>query len=145
LYSRASPLNKILLCEATGYRLGGEMSENKKKPSRRRIQQVHVPVLPAEMTDIKRNAANCGLSVSAYLRNLGLQYRPKTILDANSVLELVRVNGDLGRLGGLLKMLLTNDEKVKALGKEQVTAKIYSLLEEIEVTQALLFETVKRV
>jgi hypothetical protein len=121
------------------------MGSDKKKPSRQRIQSLKVWVLPAEASAIKSNAKDCSLPVAAYLRNLGLNYKPKTILDANSVLELVKVNGDLGRLGGLLKMLLTNEEKVKALGKEQVAAKIDSLLEEIEATQALLFETVKRV
>lgn len=97
--------------------------------------------LPAESVAIKANAAKAGLPVSAYLRTLGLNHTPKTILDADAVMELAKVNGDLGRLGGLLKMLLTNDERMKSLGKDQVNA----MLEEIRNTQALLFETARKV
>ena len=125
-------------CGASGYRLGGDMQ---KKPSRQRVKQLQVPVLPSEAEAIKAGAARCGLSVAAYLRNLGLNHHPKTTLDADAVIELAKVNGDLGRLGGLLKMYLTNDEKVKMTGKEQIDA----LLEDIQATQALLFEAARKV
>jgi len=115
-----------------------------KKPSRQRIQQLQVPVLPAEAAAIKSHATNCRLSVAAYLRSVGLHYQPKTVFDADIGLELVRINGDLGRLGGLLKMWLTNDERLKLFGKEQIVQKINSLLDEIQSTQALLFEKVNK-
>jgi hypothetical protein len=116
-----------------------------KKASRLRVRRLQVLVLPAEAVAIKSNAANCGLSASAYLRSLGLHYKPKTILDYKAVTEMAKVNGDLGRLGGILKMWLTNDERLKALGKEQVVPKINNLLDEIQSTQGLLLETVKKV
>lgn len=117
----------------------------KKTQMRRRIPQLRVPVLASEKTDIERNATSCGLPVAAYLRSLGLGYKPKGVLDANSILELAKVNGDLGRLGGLLKMLLTNDGRLQALGKEQVLPTIHGILEEIRVTQGLLFEAAKKI
>jgi len=83
-----------------------------KKPSRQRIKLIPVPVLPSEKEEIKTRAKACGMSVAAYLRTLGLNHRPKAVLDAKAVLELAKVNGDLGRLGGLLKMLLTNNERL---------------------------------
>jgi hypothetical protein len=116
-----------------------------KKPSRQRVKQLRVPVLPTELTAIKTSAANCGLSVAAYLRTLGLNHQPKTTLDADGIIEMVKINGDLGRLGGLLKMLLTNDERLKAMGKEQVTARIHGMLEDIQSTQSLLFEAARKV
>ena len=116
-----------------------------KKPSRQRVQPLKVWPLPAEAEAIESNAGNLGLPVSAYLRTLGLNYQPKTILDSKAIIELAKVNGDLGRLGGLLKMFLTNDEKVKLLGKEQTALKIDALLGEIQSTQALLLETVNKV
>src|SRR5436305_431567 len=115
-----------------------------KQPSRQRIHHLRVPVLLAEKTAIQQHAVNCGLSVSAYLRNLGLHYKPKSIVDADAVMELVKVNGDLGRLGGLLKMWLTNDERLTFLGKEQVVVRINGLLDEIQSTQGLLYEKVKK-
>jgi hypothetical protein len=67
-------LNKTLSCGANGYRLGGQM---KQKQSRQRIHQLRVPVLPAEIVEIKQNAADCGMSIAAYLRELGLKHKPK--------------------------------------------------------------------
>ena len=116
-----------------------------KKPSRQRVKQLQVPVLATEAEAIKSNAAKFGLPVAAYLRTLGLNHQPKTILDSKAVIVLAKVNGDLGRLGGLLKMFLTNDEKLKLLGKEEVAAKIHALLDDMQTTQGLLLETVNKV
>ena len=116
-----------------------------KQPSRQRVHHLRVPVLPAENIAIKQKAADCGLSVAAYLRDLGRHYQPKTILDYKAVTELLKVNGDLGRLGGLLKMWLTNNDGWQALAKEQEQLTINQLLRDIQATQALLFETVEKV
>jgi len=115
-----------------------------KKSSRQRAKRLQVPVLPAEAVAIKAHAAHCRLSVAAYLRNLGMHYQPKSIVDADAVIEMVKINGDLGRLGGLLKMWLTNDERLKLFGKEQMVLKINNLLDKIQSTQALLFEQAKK-
>ena len=115
------------------------------KSSRQRIRRLQVLALPDEAVAIKSHATNCGLSVSAYLRDLGLHYKPKTILDDKAVTQLAKVNGDLGRLGGLLKMWLTNDERLVFLGKEQVVARINSLLDEIQTSQGLLLEAIRKV
>ncbi|MEK6747126.1 MAG: conjugal transfer transcriptional regulator TraJ [Pseudomonadota bacterium] len=114
-----------------------------KKQSRRRVHHLRVPVLPSETTKIKQNAADCGLSVAAYLRSVGLQYKPKGILDYKAVGELVKVNADLGRLGGLLKMWLSNDERLGVFNKESL--EINELLQEIQLTQSLLLETARKV
>ena len=116
----------------------------KQKPSRQRVKPLKVWALPAEAVAIKANAGNCGMSVSAYLRTLGLHYKPRGILDANAVLEMSKVNADLGRLGGLLKMLLTNDERLEALGKEKTLPKIHELLDDIQTTQAVLLEAAQK-
>ena len=117
----------------------------KPKPSRQRVKQLQVPVLPAEAIAIKANAAQCGLPVAAYLRTLGLQHQPKTVLDGDAVLELARINGDLGRLGGLLKMWLTNENRFDLIGKDAGVATIHVLLDDIIKTQAILFETAQKV
>jgi hypothetical protein len=61
------------------------------------------------------------------------------------VLELAKINGDLGRLGGLLKMWLTNQNRFNEIGKESGVETINSLLDEITKTQAILFETAQKV
>jgi hypothetical protein len=117
----------------------------KKQPSRQRNKLIPVPILPAEKIQIKANAAQCGLPVAAYLRSLGLHHEPRSVLDANAVLELARINGDLGRLGGLLKMWLTNDNRLELVGKENIVPAINHLLNEIAATQSLLFEAAKKI
>ncbi len=90
---------------------------------------------------IKANADNCGVSVAEYLRTLGLNYKPKSVLDYKAIMELSQVNGDLGRLGGLLKMWLTNKEKTGS----EITPKIDDILDNIEVLQKNLLQIAKRV
>ena len=116
-----------------------------KQPSRQRVHHLRVPVLPAENIAIKQNAADCAMSVAAYLRALGLHYKPKGIFDADAGLQMVKVNSDLGRLGGLLKMWLTNNDGWQALAKEQEQLTINQLLQDIQITQALLYETVQKI
>jgi hypothetical protein len=116
-----------------------------KQPSRQRVDHLRVPVLPIEKTAIKQNAANCAMSVSAYLRTLGLHYKPKGIFDADAAMEMSKVNSDLGRLGGLLKMWLTNNDGWQAVAKEQALPNIHALLHDIQATQAFLFETVQKI
>lgn len=88
----------------------------------RKARHLRVPVLPAEEAQIKRLAAAAGLPVAAYLRRVGLGYRLPGILDHRRVEELARINGDLGRLGGLLKLWLTNDERTAAFGEATIRA-----------------------
>lgn len=116
-----------------------------KKPSRQRVKQLQVPVLPSEAIEIKAQAARCGLPVAAYLRTLGLQHEPKTIMDANAILELSRINGDLGRLGGLLKMWLTNEGRFELVGREKGITTVNELLDNLIATQSLLFESAKKI
>jgi len=106
------------------------MTDTASKLTRKR-RHLRVPVLPDEEQQIKRNAAAAGRSVAAYLRNVGLGYEVRGILDNRRVEELARINGDLGRLGGLLKLWLTNDTRTEAFGE----ATIRALLSKIEDTQ----------
>ncbi len=107
----------------------------------RKQTHLRVPVLPEEKDAIEQNARKAGLSVAAYLRNVGLGYRITGIIDNKHVEELSRINGDLGRLGGLLKLWLTNSEKTKQLG----SAHISQVLERIMQTQDELLKIIKRV
>lgn len=106
------------------------MKEDKKQPTRK-ARQLRVPVLPDEEAAIKKMAASVGLPVAAYLRNVGLGYQVRGILDNKRVEELARINGDLGRLGGLLKLWLTDDPRTARFGESTIRA----LLSKIEDTQ----------
>lgn len=104
-------------------------------------RHLRVPVLPAEEEQIKSRAAAAGRPVATYLRNVGLGYEVRGILDNRRVEELARINGDLGRLGGLLKLWLTNDERADAFGETTIRA----LLSKIEDTQDAMHEVIRQV
>ena len=59
------------------------------------------------------------------------QYQVRGIVDNKQVEELARINGDLGRLGGLLKLWLTNDARTAQFGESTIRA----VLSRIEATQ----------
>lgn len=77
------------------------------KPNTRpRGKPIKVWVTEAERGEILRLAASANLSMSAYLRAAGLNQRVRSIIDIEAVNELAKVNGDLGRVAGLLKLWL---------------------------------------
>ncbi len=102
----------------------------KTKPTTKRKYKLHlrVPVEPEEREIIKDQAEQCGLSISEYLRRLGLGYAPTSIVDNQKVNELAKINGDLGRLGGLLKLWLSDDKRAAHFDKKTITG----LLNDIE-------------
>ena len=108
------------------------MHRNKKNEiARRRRHHLRVPVFPEEKEIIRQQAKAAGFSMARYLREVGQGYKISGFMDYEKVLELFRINGDLGRLGGLLKLWLSNDERAAQYG----STTIQSLLLKIEQTQ----------
>jgi len=105
--------------------------DGEKKTTRKGSPPIKVYCLPDERTLIEENARRAGMSVGGYLREVGQGYQIKGVLDYQHVRELVRVNGDLGRLGGLLKLWLTDDVRTARF----TDATILALLSKIEATQ----------
>ncbi|MCP4933393.1 MAG: hypothetical protein GY927_04120 [bacterium] len=69
-------------------------------------------------------------SKAALVRDLLMDVEPKSTLDQQAILELVKVNADQGRLGGLLKHWL------RAVGADKgMVTDIRTLLKDIERTQ----------
>ena len=101
---------------------------------------IKVWVTPSEKQAIDANAKACGMSMSAYLRQVGIGMPVKSILDHQCIADLAKVNADQGRLGGLLKLWLTNDAKLKPYDRAKLSVNIIKLLAEIKRLQALLFE-----
>ncbi|SEF85462.1 conjugal transfer transcriptional regulator TraJ [Nitrosomonas ureae] len=106
----------------------------------RRDKKLRVPVLPIEEAAIKNKAANAGLTVAEYLRNLGLGYQVHSIIDNRKMDALLKINGDLGRLGGLIKLWLTNDERAKYVGKSQ----LHLTLDSIRNTQSTMLDAIMK-
>lgn len=106
----ASPLLPLFAFGSTGnLALRGSQTNQimEAKPNTRpRGKPIKVWVTEAERAEILRLAASANLSLSAYLRAAGLNQRVRSIIDIEAVNELAKVNGDLGRVAGLLKLWL---------------------------------------
>lgn len=78
----------------------------KVRGGRPRGRRIEVWVTPDEEASIADLAAQAGMSKSAYLRAVGLNQPVRSVLDLTAVADLAKVNGDLGRVAGLLKLWL---------------------------------------
>lgn len=107
------------------------MGKDAKPTAGKRKHHLRVPVFPDEKNLIEEQAQRAGMSVARFLREVGQGYRVGGVVDYEQVRELARINGDLGRLGGLLKLWLTNDERAAQFGE----ATIRAVLSRIEATQ----------
>jgi ABC-type histidine transport system ATPase subunit len=81
------------------------------------------------------------MSVARYLRVIGIGYEPRSIIDHQRVNELLKINGDLGRLGGLLKLWLTDDARTADFSASTILA----VRGRIEETQAMMKEIMRSV
>jgi hypothetical protein len=109
-------------------------------------QQLRVPVMPEDKRAIEANAAEVGLSVATFLRELGLRKSVPSVLDHKAVAELARIAADQGRLGGLLKLFLTLDDRLEQLGgQKDLRGRVVVLLHRILETQKQLEAVMERV
>lgn len=86
------------------------MTEHQKETNdlaRRHISPIKVWVTENEKERLALHAAQAGLSLSGYLRTAGLHHTMTSRCDLNAVQDLGRINGDLGRIAGLLKLWLS--------------------------------------
>jgi hypothetical protein len=109
--------------------------------TRKNTPPVKVYCLPEERAQLQANAMAARMTLSTYLLNVGLGYQVRGVLDQRRIEELLRINADLGRLGGLLKLWLTNDERTAAFGASTIRA----LLAKIDATQDELLGVVRAV
>ena len=99
-----------------------------------------------ERRTIKSNAGKYKKSLSQYLRTLGMgMVFTHSIDNVEQVKTLARINADLGRLGGLLKALLTNDERLRGRSGAEIAALTRETLEKIGENQAQMHELLRGV
>jgi hypothetical protein len=115
-------------------------SKSMRHEPRSRVLPMKVFVTDAERARIEERAKIAGLSVSAYLRAAGLNQPIRSVLDHDAVRELAKINGDQGRLGGLLKLWLMERE-----GQGAPAIEVRRLLHRIGEIQAHLADMAGRV
>lgn len=68
---------------------------------------LHAYLTPEEYGQVKAQAERAGVSVSTFVKRICLGQDVRSRADQQAVLALIKANGDLGRLGGLFKMALS--------------------------------------
>lgn len=77
-----------------------------KRGTRPRSERIEVWLTPSERAAIAYRATVSGMALSAYMRAAGLNHPITSVYDLRAVADLSRINGDLGRVAGLLKRWL---------------------------------------
>ena len=105
---------------------------------RRKQTYLRVYCLSSERAIIEGNAKASGMSLSGYLRATGMGMEIHSVLDQQLVKTIAKINADQGRLGGLLKALLTNDERLDGYTGAQIQKITLATLEDIRFVQTKL-------
>lgn len=101
--------------------------------TRDRLHPIKVYVSDPERQKINRMATKMQMSVSTFLRTLGVGNTPKSAFDQEAIKKLIKVHADQGRLGGLLKLCLSEWK-----GEPDIRAQCRSLLKDVELVQTHL-------
>lgn len=109
--------------------------------NRKDYPPIKVYCFPDEKQAIEQQAVSTGLSKSSYLLRVGMGYPIRSIVDHHQVEELVKINGDLGRLGGLLKLWLSKDTPIAGIEARTVR----ETLKKIDTAQDQMLALMQRV
>lgn len=85
-----------------------------RRGTRPRPYNIDVHVSGDERDAIASRASAVGLAKSAYLRTLGMNQAVRSIADLEVAAQIAKVNADLGRYGGLMKLWLSEQRGVGA-------------------------------
>lgn len=102
-------------------------------PSRKMKMSVYLS--KEEHQSIVAKATQAGLSCSSFAKAICLGGQVHSLDTHLSIRELARVNGDMGRLGGLLKLWLTE--------RDNNAIDVRKVLRELEVNQRELKQAIK--
>ncbi len=80
----------------------------------RRGRTLRFRVTDAEEREIRTRASICGLTPSSFLRSVALNTVVRSVVDLEAADRLEKVNGDLGRVAGLLKLWLATKRGERA-------------------------------
>lgn len=123
-----------------------EGTKEKVQP-RRRGRPIEVWVTDEEKATIIERAEEAGMSRSGYLRALGLNTPIRSVVDLNAVADLAKINGDLGRVAGLLKIWLAEKrgQEANATDVESIMVEFRRLQVSVGMKMGSIVQTQKNV
>lgn len=108
-------------------------------PSKKAVLKTYLT--PEEYEKILENADRTGLSLSCFAKRVCLGLPVPSLEHQQARRELLKVNADLGRLGGLFKLCLSEKEGPLVLFHQEIRR----VLREIETRQRELKAAVTRI
>ena len=121
--------------------------EKKPKITRRDSTRITLYLLPDEKKFIDENAERLNISANEFIRASIRGQQFPSYVDQDSIRELLKLRADLGRLGGLLKLWLTNDHKTAKFNVAvilQLLGRINSDMDRIHSYLSTLWERLSR-
>lgn len=111
-----------------------------KTTARRRGKPIEVWVTDEEKAVITNKAKEAGMSRSGYLRALGLNTPIRSVVNLTAVADLGKVNGDLGRVAGLLKLWLAEKR-----GQGAKPEDVEEIMTKFRILQAQVLDLMSRI
>jgi hypothetical protein len=96
-----------------------------------RLPTIKMYITAEEHAEITANAKRAGLSYSAYVKRVCLGLPTPSLEKQQYRIELLKINADLGRLGGLFKLCLSERETPL----QSLHPQVRHVLREIEARQ----------
>ena len=121
----------------------GGIADARKEKTRRESTPIKVWVTAAEKAAIAEKAGAHSMSSSRYLRALGLALPIQSTVDQRAVLDLLKINADLGRLGGLIKMWLSSDQSFASDSGQALHRKLNGALNQIGTLQKEMSDRIR--
>lgn len=91
-----------------------DLAGTRRREGRLRSHRIEVWVTPDEKAAIVQPAASAWMKESAFLRALGLNVPVRSVLDLEAAADLSKVNANLCKVAGLLKLWLAEKRGVGA-------------------------------
>lgn len=112
----------------------------KKRGGRPRGERIEVCLTPEENAVLSDIAKQVGISKSGLLRAMGLNQPVRSVVDQQAVATLAKVNGDLGRVAGLLKLWLAEKR-----GQGARPVDVETLMRDFRILQKQVLELMGKV
>ena len=112
--------------------------------NRKQALPIKVFCTPDERQTIIGKAKQCGLSVSHYLRAIGLGLSNTRIHDACVTDELIKTKVELGRILSLLRLCLTQAENFPLESRPGLRETVTDVIQDVEANQASLKVLIQR-
>lgn len=134
-----SRLVRVSRRDVPGHRLGTPWCEQTgAKEARRR--SIHVPVRSDELQQLRLRASGVRMPLSTYIRGRGLVFRPTVLLSPSAVQDMLDLRSEVNRLGGLLRLWITDDPRLADYPHSQVSRTVGEALRRVASLQRQIRE-----